>query len=162
MRRLTQREAKEWHALAQAYGFVNDAGEIAAGGFIAEPDGDGEDILTLTFVTPILAPAYTSDSRRKTPPILFDRNDGGEIVLPGRWWADMLERSAGTLPDALRLVARCLTREGAFSDIVLPCDVDTVAFEMLDDDGNHVTFEALPPGLQIAVQVAVGGSSVLH
>jgi hypothetical protein len=154
MREVTQAEAASWTALAEEHGFTDESGDLEPGRFAVESfEGD---TLTLRTITPIVAGLYTEDLRRKTPPIMFDRTAGGEIVLPGRWWAHMLERLSDGLEDAgdLRAAAgaRQLAREASFLDVALPADTDTIAFLAPVDD-ELVVHEALPPNGVIRVRI---------
>jgi hypothetical protein len=155
MREVTQAEAASWTALAEEHGFTNESGDLESGRFTVESFEGGT--LTLRTITPIVAGLYTEDLRRKTPPIMFDRTAGGEIILPGRWWAHALERFGDWLDEAgeaeQAAAARQLAREASFPDVALPADTDTIAFLSPVDD-ELVVHEALPPNGVIRVRLA--------
>jgi hypothetical protein len=156
MREVTQAEAERWTALAQEHGFANEDGDVLPGRFVVE-DMEG-DTMTLRLITPIIADHYTENLEEKMPPIMFDRNAAGEIILPGRWWADMFERVSDRveLTDHEATTAISLERNAKYADIRLPADTDTIAFTAAGPDGNPVTYEALPPEGRIQVGLERG------
>src|SRR5687767_4340961 len=105
MRAVTPAEVEAWTQLAAEHGLVNDDGQVALGRFVILDDDPGG--ITVGLVTPIVAGRYGEQLERKQPPIMFDRTEDGEIILPGRWWQHMFERLAEREPsDAARALAR--------------------------------------------------------
>ena len=154
MRKITRAEADQWTELAQAHGHVSAAGQIALGRYVV--DSFEGSMMTLRFVTPVPAGLYSEgDLRRKAPPILFDRQSDGTIVLPGRWWQFMLERVSKSeqVPADLREKAAAIARSLDASDVLLPADTDTIDFLAPDTDGALVPHEALAPGTTIRVRM---------
>ncbi len=153
LRNVTREEAERWIELARQHGAVNEKGEIGVGRFKVTGEGDGW--IELKFFTPLVAEDYTEDLKRKTPPIMFNRNERGEILIPGRWWADWFEHAA-VVPDAplqTRTAARHLSRHAVIEDVALPADTDTISFEMPDENGHFVIHEALPPGGHVIIRL---------
>ena len=93
MRPVTPEEVARWTDLAREHGYADEDGNITAMGRFAVRGvrEDPEPILMMETVTPIIAPAYTDELEEKEPPILFDRTDAGEIIIPGRWIASVFE-----------------------------------------------------------------------
>jgi len=147
MRKITQQEAEQWIALAEAHGFTDSEGRFALGRFVVEGRDDEGHVL-LRVITPIPAGLYTEALRKKTPPILFDRTPAGEIILPGRWWQHMFEGLSAheEVPEATRQAAAAAAATIAVPDVYLPADTDTIEITAPDADGEPVTHEALPPG----------------
>jgi hypothetical protein len=154
MRKITKAEADRWTDLAAQHGFINEDGDVAIGRFVIEDAAGWSGGMTLRIITPIVASDYTEDLIKKTPPIKFDRNEAGEIILPGRWWAHMFERvgESPELSDEAALAASRLAREASFHDITLPADFDTISFSAPDSDGRLVEHEALAPEGRIHLQ----------
>jgi hypothetical protein len=155
MRKVTRQEADEWMALARDYGFTNEAGGVLLGRFITEP-GEEEGTIRIRFITPVPAGLFThGDLKKKTPPILFDRTPAGEIIIPSRWWASMLEKLAGTsdLPESIGLTALGASRHLGISDVYLPADTDTISISAPGHDGEPVSTEALTPGCSCLIHL---------
>jgi hypothetical protein len=89
------------------------------------------------------------------PPITFDRTPEGEIIVPGRWWQHVFERSSESpdMPDELREVARKLAQHAKVSDAHVPASVETISFLAPDRNGNLVVHEALPPEGRIDISL---------
>jgi len=153
MRKITEQEADQWMALAQEHGLVNDDGEVALGRFQVEEAPNGQ--LRLTFLTPVVAGMYSEELRRKRPPIMFDRTPEGQIIIPGRWWQAMFEALAETeaAPDETRRLSAVAARHVFVRNALLPPETDTIAMSVPDEDGAHVTHEALPPGTVLCVNL---------
>jgi len=93
------------------------------------------------------------DLAQKTPPpVTFDRTERDQIIIPGTWLAARLEEVATnpSVASELRTIALTLAR-GQFQDLVLPPDVETVAFQVEERDGTTYVLEALPPGFLVAI-----------
>jgi len=153
MRRVTREEAEGWTSLARQHGFINADGNIALGRYVLEQD-DGQ--TWVRFITPVVASLYTErDARPKTPPILFERTDTGEIILPGRWWQQMFELVAGdeTIPAEVRRIATVAARSVVVSDCLVPAAVETISFLAPNDAGELVVHEALPPGTRVPLMM---------
>jgi hypothetical protein len=152
MRRIRKSEAEAWMALARQYGFADDEGHIALGRYMLEEDESGT--LCVRFITPVPAGLHSDTTlAEKTPPILFDRDDAGRIVLPGRWWQRTFEKLSeheGVPPD-VRRTALIASRSVVFEDCHLPSDFETIEFMASDDDGTLVLHEALPPETRISL-----------
>jgi hypothetical protein len=108
------------------------------------------------FITPV--PAGLHDAKtltKKTPPILFDRDDAGRIILPGRWWHRTFEKVSedDRVPHPVRQTAVIAARSGVFEDCHLPPDFETIEFMVSDDKGNFVVHEALPPDTRIPLAI---------
>jgi len=149
MRRVTREEAEAWTSLARQYGFMNASGDIALGRYVLEPEAGQT---WVRFITPVVAGLYTErDARPKTPPILFERTEAGEIILPGRWWQRMFEALGGdeSVPEDVRRSAAAAASTVLVSDCVLPEDFETISFLAPNDAGEMVVHEALPPGTRI-------------
>ncbi len=153
MRKITRQEAAEWMALARAHGFTDADGRVALGRFVVAQDPDGR--VRLTFVTPVIAGAYTEDLQPKTPPILFDRTPDGRIILPGRWWQHLFERAAEdeSIPAEARRLGGVAARHVFVPDVFLPPDTDTIQMSAPDERGEYVTHEALPPGTEAYLDI---------
>ena len=155
MRKVTRQEADEWLALAKHHGFTNDTGGFALGRFITEPT-DEEGTIRVRFITPAPAGLYTeSGLHRKTPPILFDRTPSGDIIIPGRWWASMLEALAGhsDVPKDVGATASIASRHIVISDAYLPAETDTISISAPGVDGEPVSTEALIPGCSCIIRI---------
>lgn len=153
MRRVTREEAESWTSLARQYGFINADGDIALGRFVLEHD---EGQTWVRFITPVVASLHTErDARPKTPPILFERTEAGEIILPGRWWQRMFESLAGdeTVPADVRRTAVGAARTVFVSDCLVPAAVETITFLAPTDTGELVVHEALPPGTRVPLMM---------
>ena len=83
-RKATPEEVTQWAEWAAS------GGEVSADAI--EVDRNGERGLRITFTSPIPSAAYSADLVRRTPPHLFDRDSDGQILFPGSWLADLLER----------------------------------------------------------------------
>jgi hypothetical protein len=150
MRRIQKSEAAAWTALAQSYGFADAAG-IALGRFVMESTEE-PGTLCMRFITPVPAGLHSDQTlRKKTPPILFDRDPAGCIILPGRWWAHMFEKLSedAHVPPDVRQMAQIAARTVVVEDLVLPVDFETIEFLAPDEDGTLVLHEALPPETRI-------------
>jgi len=152
MREVTEREAEQWMALAEAHGQTGPDGTIALGRYVTlsceMPKAGEPGRLTVRFVTPVPAPLQSPDLTPKTPPIMLDRQVTGEIILPGRWWQNMFARLSENdgVSDADRRAAMIFATRGEFSDVLLPADTDTISLLAADDAGSLVLHESLPPG----------------
>jgi hypothetical protein len=154
MRRVTREEAEAWTALARQYGFINADGDIALGRYVLERDDNGQ--TWVRFITPVVASFHTErDARPKTPPILFERTDAGEIILPGRWWQRAFESVAAdeTVPADVRRIATVAARSVLVSDCLVPATVETISFLAPNDVGELVVHEALPPGTRVPLMM---------
>lgn len=160
MRNMTEREAETWLALAREHGFGSSEGRFALGRFIVE--GRDEGGLVLYVITPIPAGLHSQNVRAKTPPIMFDRTPGGEILVPGGWWQLMFEQVTQdeNAPGAMREMAATIAATIVCNDALLPADTDTVEVSAPDWEGNVVPHEALPPGTQVRVRPALISSKV--
>lgn len=153
MRRVTREEAEAWTSLARQYGFVNADGDIALGRYVLEQEAGQT---WVHFITPVVAGLYTErDARPQTPPILFERTDAGEIILPGRWWQRMFESLGGdeNVPEDVRRGAAVAARTVLVSDYLVPAVVETISFLAPNDAGEMVVHEALPPGTRIPLMI---------
>ena len=56
-------------------------------------------------------------------------------------------------PESVAETAYRLSRGINVQDILLPASTDTIEFKGPDEDGNLVTYEALPPGGQIIIEL---------
>lgn len=151
MRKVTEREAQQWLALAQEYGFVDADGNIALGRYVIEQAPGG---LVIRFITPVPAGLYSDkDLVPKTPPIMFDRDGNGHIVLPGRWWQLMFERLSEheSAPPDVRRMAAVAARTVVAKDCLLPPEFETIEFMAPNDSGELVAHEALPPDTRIPI-----------
>ena len=159
MRKIQQAEAESWTALARQHGFTDAEGNIEIGCCVIEPDGRGTSCMR--FITPVPAGLYDSMTlAKKTPPILFDRDDAGRIIVPGRWLQYMCEELAeddraedDRVPPSVREIASIAARSGIFEDYHLPPDFETIEFMASDDEGNLVLHEALPPETRIPMAI---------
>ncbi len=157
MRRMTEREAETWLALAREHGFGSSEGRFALGRFIVEGrDADG---LVLSVITPIPAGLHTQHVAAKTPPIMFDRTLAGEIIVPGSWWRLMFEQVTWdeSAPAAMRQMAATIAATIVCHDALLPADTDTIEISAPNSEGKIVPHEALPPGTQIRIRLQVEG-----
>jgi hypothetical protein len=130
-------------AEAERHGF----GKYAFGSVFAE--GDRAEHLTIHFHTLVPASYY----KQTAPPILFDRNAAGEIVLPGRWWQDYVA-AASRVKDNAPEDLRALAQELRSSDMVnasVPARAHTLLIELNDLEGRLVTQEVLWPGTEAFV-----------
>jgi hypothetical protein len=154
MRPVTAQEAERWLSLAEEHGFTDDDGDIAIGRFrVARADAS---MITIRFITPIVAGLYTDDLHEKQPPVMFDRTASGEIIIPGRWWQHLFEQLSDDKQEndnvraqAFRAAHGCIN----VGDGYLPADTDTIEFRVPDEDGRLVVHEALPPGGTISLQL---------
>ena len=156
MRKVTQKEAEEWTTLAAEHGFVNDEGGIALGRFTIDEEESVDKRIVIRIVTPIIAPLYTHQGNKlKSPPILFDRTTDGQIIIPGRWWADMFDRMSGDskISEPIAEKAFLVSRKSEVPDMFLPPSTDTISFRAPDENGQVITFEALPPGGKIVLNL---------
>jgi len=153
MRKMTEREAESWLALAREHGFGGSEGRFVLGRFIVE--GRDTDGLVLSVVTPIPAGLHGRNVQAKAPPIMFDRTPAGEIVVPGDWWRIMFEQVTqdGSAPAAMRHMAATIASTIVCSDSLLPADTDTIEIMAANSEGKAVPYEALPPGTQIRVRL---------
>jgi hypothetical protein len=155
MRAVTADETRRWTELAEEHGFSDEDGSIALGRFVMTDRRS--DRFEIKIVTPLLARRYTEDLREKSPPIMFDRTPDGEIIIPGRWWQELFERLSedAVIPDENAALAfRAAHGAVTAGDTLLPAETDTIAFELPDEDGERVTYEALPPGGRIHIVFA--------
>ena len=145
MRKITRAEYERWIAMAREHGFVNEEGQVALGRFTLEASDEGH--LTLRFLTPVPAGLYSEELQKKTPPIMFDRTETGEIILPGRWWQLMFEKLSkeSSVPPDVRRTAAIAARVVVVSNAFLPANTDTIEMSAPDEDGNIVLHEALAP-----------------
>ena len=153
MRKITQKGADRWIAMARERGLVNEDGELALGRFQVEAAPNGQ--LRLTFLTPLVAGTYSEALQRKTPPILFDRTPEGQIIIPGRWWQSMFETLAAldAVPEGERQLSAVAARHVVVEDALLPPETDTIEMRVPDEDGAYVTHEAVPPGTVLCVNL---------
>jgi hypothetical protein len=156
MRQITEQEAREWIELAEAYGFYDKDRGLALGRFIVN-DADNKS-MELRFITPVIASEFSDTLEKKTPPIMFDRTDSGEIILPGRWWQRMFEKVAsGDHDQKMRGLAHRAARGGLIvADTYVPREVETIQILSANDNGEMVPFEALPPGGTIRLAISRG------
>ena len=119
MRKMTQKEAEEWTELVRKEGF---------GRLKLESQDDRK--LTLKLITPLIAEPYSNQNlKRKHSPIMFDRTQNGEIIIPGRWWVDMTERlSEDAILESDRESLLQLSRMMDCQDTLLTPDTDTIEF----------------------------------
>jgi len=145
MRKPTQQETDQWIELARQHGFVVEQGKFTLGQYTVE-DVEGWE-MTIRFITPLPAGLFTENLEPKSPPIRFDRTSEGQIIIPGRWWADLLERlsMADEFPPDVRHDAALASRMLNFEDILLPANTDTIDILAPDSDGNLVSHEAIKP-----------------
>ena len=150
MRNVTEQEAEEWMALAQQHGFASKEG-FALGRFIVEPTEVPKEI-SLLVITPIPADLYTENLQTKTPPIEFDRTAEGQIILPGRWWQHMFERTSEDpeIPEDVRRNAQRMSRHSFVPDTFLPVATETISILAPDASGKLVPTEVVPPGGRIS------------
>jgi hypothetical protein len=133
----------QWLAEAERHGF----GKYAFGSLREE--GDRAEHLTIHFHTLVPAGYY----KQAAPPILFDRNAAGEIVLPGRWWQDYVA-AASRVKDNTPEDLRALAQELQSSDMVnasVPAQAHTRLVELNDLEGRLVPQEVLLPGTEAFV-----------
>jgi hypothetical protein len=154
MRRITTREANEWIALAKQHGFADqDGSSFQLGRFLVELADDGA--VYVTIMTPLPAGLRGPDLTLKTPPIMFDRTESGEIIIPGVWWASMLE-ALSVKPEVSekdRETARIVSRHVCMSDCLLPGNTDTIEINAPNEAGELTVTEALKPGTKIRINV---------
>lgn len=141
----------QWLAEAERHGF----GKYAFGSVFAE-GGDRAEHLTIHFHTLVPASYY----KQTTPPILFDRNAAGEIVLPGRWWQDYVaaaSRVKDNAPEDLQALAQELQSSDMVNALV-PARVDFRASSadvrlvpLHGVEGHLVMQEVLLPGTEAFV-----------
>jgi hypothetical protein len=155
MRKPTKEEAERWLTLAREHGFTNaDGTSFQLGRFSVEPLEQGA--IQITFITPVPAGLRTEhDLRLKTPPILFDRTENGELLLPGRWWASTFEALSeqSGVPTDVRQKALMASRYCAISDGVLPAETETIEILAPDEEGHLVPHEALVPGTSCLIRL---------
>jgi hypothetical protein len=155
MRKPTKEEAERWLTLAREHGFTNaDGTSFQLGRFSVEPLEQGA--MHITFITPVPARLRTGhDLPLKTPPILFDRTEKGELLLPGRWWASTFEALSQQpdVPSDVRQKALMASRY-SISDGVLPAETETIEILAPDDQGNLVPHEALAPDTSCVIRLA--------
>lgn len=156
MRLITDEEAEYWEALARQYGYVDKEGNIIPSRIALERV---EKVwqLHVRIITPVTSAPHTEDLGKKTPPILFDRTPDGRIFLPGRWCQYIFEHLSDEtiLPPELRGQGKFLARHARFRDVLLPPGIETVAFDVMDEQRNWVRYEALPPLTQIVFEFEV-------
>jgi hypothetical protein len=157
MRQPTVQELVRWNAVAREHGAVDEEGRPVFGRVELEDWDKGPDVWRMFYgvITPLIADEYTEVLKRKTPPILFGRTASGEVILPGRWWRRMSERmSEDDRPsDEYRRQAARFAREADVGDVLLPAATDTIEVGVLDDTGQLVPHEALPPEMRVTVCV---------
>ena len=103
--------------------------------------------IAIWLITPLPAGLFTENLEPKSPPIRFCRTPGGQIIIPGRWWANALENCSmdEELPLDVRQNAARASRVVDFEDILLPANTDTIDILAPDSDGNLVSHEAIKP-----------------
>lgn len=146
MRLVTDKEAEQWDALARQHGYVDKEGNIIPSRIALEKVERVWHLCVRT-ITPVTAATHTEDLGPKAPPILFDRTPEGRMFLPGRWCQYIFEHLSEetVLPAELRGRTKFLARHARFRDVSLAPGIETVAFDVVDERGTWVRYEALPP-----------------
>ena len=145
MREPTQQETDQWIELARQHGFVDEQDKFETGHYTTEDVEGGA--IAIRFITPLPADIYTENLEPKSPPIRFCRTPEGQIIIPGRWWANALERLSmdDEYPTDVRQKALRVSRMVDFEDILLPANTDTIEILAPDRNGNLVPHEAIKP-----------------
>ena len=132
--------------LLRAQGLVDEHNSLPLGRCLLLPNQDGD--LSLLLVTPCPADQYDENLRRKPSPVRFDRNAGGEIILPGQWFLAKVEELANNpaLGEEQRMAALRFSRVARVEDIILPPEMPTLALSVPNTDGTTTVLEALPGG----------------
>jgi hypothetical protein len=139
-------------AIAQAHGLTNARGDYVMGRCILLPNS-GRPGFSLLLLTPWPADEHDEALQPKASPVRFDRNQQGQIVLPGRALLGKLEELANNpaAPEPVRTAALNLARRALpLGPLVLPPQAETVALTV-DRDGADWTIEALTAGLVLSV-----------
>jgi hypothetical protein len=136
----------------RAHGAMDRDGEQVYFGrcILLPPTGRG---LSLLLITPCPADEYDEALARKPSPVLFERTENDEIIVPGRWLVTKLEELSmnAAATAELRVLALDLSRRSHVPRIVLPPQAETVAIKVAETDGTERVFEALPGGLVISL-----------
>lgn len=123
-------------------------------------DGTRPDHLTIHFHTLVPASLYASPDRLKDRPITFERAPGDAIVLPGRWWQNLIggtSRCDDVPPELLTRIAQDVAGAGMVNALVPatskhgPGASDTLLASLSDLAGNVVVQEILRPGTEAFV-----------
>ncbi len=148
MRKPTREETDRWLTVAREHGLVGKEGAVQLGRFVVE-GSDEEPVVYVQFITPLPASIYSDCTGEPTgQPVPFERTAAGEIILPGRWWAAMLDTLSGQrdVPPDQRQTASFASRRIAPWDVFLPAETDTIAILAPNHNGDLVWHEALRPG----------------
>ncbi len=137
--------------MLKSQGHIGVDGKMHMGQCLLLPRRDSG--IALLLVSPCPTDEYDADLRRKPSPIKFERTERGEIILPARWLITKLEALAENpvAPSELQTLALQLSRRAHISDIVLPCEAETVALKVESADGTETITEALPGGLELSL-----------
>lgn len=141
------RDVFKRNGLVASSSYSRDSDTMKLGQCVLLPS-EGETVYLL-LVTPLPADEYTADLRRKPSPILFERTDSDQIIIPGRMLLAMLEDLAENPEASEELATRALNlsrRSAPIPDQVLPLETGTVALEVKQLDGGSRTFEAILGG----------------
>ena len=135
----------------KSQGHIRVDGKMLTGQCLLLPRRDSG--IALLLVSPCPTDEYDADLRRKPSPIKFERTERGEIILPARWLITKLEALAENpvAPSELQTLALQLSRRAHISDMVLPCEAETVALTVESADGTETVTEALPGGLELSL-----------
>jgi hypothetical protein len=111
--------------------------------------------MTITFGTLVPAVSYANAEALEGSPILFTRNADQEIVLPGRWWQELVTWPVvvdTTPPEWLRQATQDLAGSDLVNAIVPRTEADDSQLVLLPDlSGRLVAQEVLLPGTEAFV-----------
>ncbi len=145
----------DWVREARALGGIDENNNLRLNGLVVIDSIDiASQTVALRLVTPLKAGLHDEELRPKSAPILFDRDETGMRVIPGRWFLEMLEairedpgRSTEERDLAATVLLNGIVEDGRVSAERIRCERVS-----LPETGEWIEWEILLPPMKFVLR----------